>query len=202
MKHVKTFENFHENFDTELNEGIVSWAKDIFGKVTEKFNAWKDKKAKEAAAKLALVIEQKSNDSKVKAKIAEIKEAFAKLDDKEKKQFMDFATEKNSIELAKQLDKAGAKTFFNGNILVKENVEEINEGAKEILAKSLKFAGMSIALVDIIYMVIVFCTLVGSGYVAPWALGAGLSAGSFGAIGAAVLVVSGIIAHKGETLEK
>lgn len=131
MKHVKTFESFHENFDfqnlDEINEGLLTWAKNIFNKVTEKFNAWKNKLAKEAAIKLAVSIEQKNNDPKVKAKLKEITEAFKKLNADEKKQFMQIANEKNAIELATALDKETPKTWFNGNILVKENLEELNE---------------------------------------------------------------------------
>lgn len=207
MKYIKTFENFHGNFDlenTDLNEGLLSWLKGVYGKVTEKFNAWRDKKAKEAATKLAVAIEEKGNDPKVQAKIKEIQEAFKKLSPEEKKQFMSLTNEKEAMEMAKELDKAGVKE------LVKESMEAVeglslneavlNESAKEVIGKIMKFAGLGIAIATIVYMTVVFCTLVGAGYVAAWALGAGMSAGGFAVIGCGVIAASGIISGAGDSM--
>ena len=205
MKYIKTFESFQGNFEnsTDLNEGILSWLKSVYGKVTEKFNAWRDKKAKEAATKLAVAIEEKGNDPKIQAKIKEIQEAFKKLSPEEKKQFMSLSNEKEAMEMAKELDKAGVKQLVESlesleGLSLNEAV--LNESAKEVIGNIVKFAGAGIALATIVYMCVVFCTLVGSGYVAAWALGAGMAAGHFAAIGCGVIAVSGIISATGEAM--
>lgn len=205
MKYIKTFESFHGNFEnsTELNEGVLSWLKSVYGKVTEKFNAWRDKKAKEAATKLAVAIEEKGNDPKVQSKIKEIQEAFKKLSPEEKKQFMSLANEKDAMEMAKELDKAGVKQLVESlesleGLSLNEAV--LNESAKEVIGKIMKFGGLGIALATIVYMCVVFCTLVGAGYVAAWAIGAGMAAGHFAAIGCGVIAVSGIISSTGDAM--
>ena len=205
MKYIKTFENFQVDLgSTDLNEGMISWLKQVYGKVTEKFNAWKDKKAKEAATKLAVAIEAKGNDPKVQAKIKEIQEAFKKLSPEEKKQFMSLANEKEAMEVAKGLDKAGMKELIKESMEIMEslslNEAALNEGAKETIGKIMKLAGLAIGISTVIYMAAVFCTLVGAGYVATWAIGAGMSAGAFAACGCGVLVASGIISSVGDSM--
>jgi hypothetical protein len=208
MKYIKTFENFHGNFQNEnesdLNEGLLAWAKGVFGKVMDKFSSWKDKKAKEAAAKLAVVIEERSNEPKIQAKIKEIQTAFKALTDEEKKQYLSLQNEKEANEMAKNLDKAGIKELVKESIDALEgmtlNEALLTEGFKEILGKVLKGAGLAAAVITIIYMSVVFCTLVGSGYVASWALGAGLAAGHFAVIGCGVIAASGIVSATGSLM--
>jgi aromatic ring hydroxylase len=205
MKYVKTFESFQVNTQDELNEGAISWLKDVFGKVAEKFNAWKDKKAKEAAIKLAVVIEEKSNDPKVKAKLEEIKKAYGALSDEDKKTLSGLTKdEKSMAKLGEALDDAGIKEVikesanFEGESL-NESINE-SEKAKELIGKGLKILSISVAVMTIIYMCAVFCTLVGAGYVASWAIGAGMSAGAFAGCGCLVLAACGIIGHRGEVM--
>lgn len=203
MKYIKTFEGFHGNIEesTDLNEGILSWLKGVFGKVMDKFNSWKNKKAQEAATKLAVVIEEKGNDPKVQAKIKEIQEAFKALSPEEKKQFLALQNEKDAMEMAKKLDEAGVKELVKESIDALEgmtlNEAVLNESAKEIIGKILKYTGVAIAVASIIYMTIVFCTLVGAGYVAAWAIGAGMSAGAFAVIGCGVIAAGGIVSATG-----
>jgi hypothetical protein len=205
MKYVKTFETFSYDAESELNEGLISWLKDVYGKVTEWFTKWRDKKAKEAAAKLAMAIEQKGNEPKVKAQAKKISEAYKKLSPEEKKEFNDtISTESKVNELGKALEKSGAEK------LIKECIEQIENGTlnesmlfenRAIIGEVVKVLGVVAAVATIIYMCVVFCTLVGAGYVAAWAIGAGMAAGHFAAVGCAVIAACGIVSGVGEGIK-
>jgi hypothetical protein len=204
MKYVKTFETFSYGHGSELNEGLISWLKDVYGKVTDWFNKWRDKKSKEAAAKLAMAIEQKGNDPKIKAKAKEISEAYKKLTPEEKKEFSEtISSEKKVDELGKALEKAGADQLIK-ECLEMGDIDSLNEALllenRKMIGEILKFTGLAAAIITIIYMCIVFCTLVGAGYVASWALGAGMAAGHFAAIGCAVIAACGIVSGTGDAI--
>ena len=205
MKYIKTFESFDQAFTPEINEGLVSWAKGVFGKIMDKFNSWRDKLAKEAAAKLAVVIEERSSEPAVQAKIKEIQKQYATLSAEEKKTFDSMTNETEANKVAKELDKADIRG------LLKESIEQeleglslnealLTESAKDIIGKIMTTVGITIAIATIIYMCIVFCTLVGAGYVAAWALGAGMAAGQFAVIGCGVIVASGTLAGAGTVM--
>jgi hypothetical protein len=207
MKYLKTFESFQGNFEnsTDLNEGIISWLKDVFGKVMAKFNAWRDAKAKEAAAKLAVNIEENGKDPKIQAKVKEIQEAFKKLNPEEKNQFLGLQNEKEAMEMSKKLDKADIKQLVESlesleGLSLNEAV--LNESAKVVIGNIMKYAAISIAVATIVYMCVVFCTLVGAGYVAAWALGAGLAAGQFAVIGCGVIAACGIVGGTGAVMSE
>jgi hypothetical protein len=205
MKYIKTFESFDQAFTPEVNEGLVSWAKGVFGKIMDKFNSWRNKLAKEAATKLAVVIEEKSSEPAVQAKMKEIQKQYASLSAEERKTFDSMANEDEANKVAKELDKADIKE------LVKESLEQeleglslnealLTESAKEIIGKIMTAIGTTIAIATIIYSCIVFCTLVGAGYVAAWAIGAGMTAGAFGATACGVIAASGTLAGVGAAM--
>lgn len=205
MKYVKTFESFSSESSSELNEGLISWLKDVYGKVADWFNKWKDKKSKEAAAKLAMAIEQKGNDPKVKAQAKKIAEAYKKLTDEEKTQFREVISSEAKVkELGNALEKAGAEKLIKECLESIDN-ETLNESLllenKQMIGEIVKFLGLAVGVATIVYMSVVFCTLVGAGYVASWAIGAGMSAGHFAAVGCAVLAACGIVSATGEAIK-
>ena len=163
--------------------------------------------AKEAATKLAVVIEEKSSEPAVQAKIKEIKEQYAKLSEEERKTFDSMANEDEANKVAKELDKADIRELVKESLAqdlegLSLNEALLTESAKEVIGKIMTAVGTTIVLATIIYSCIVFCTLVGAGYVAAWAIGAGMSAGAFGATACGVIAASGAVATVGAAIRE
>jgi hypothetical protein len=209
MKYVKTFENFTYspiNEEEEIFKKIGEFFSGLYNKVKEKFKSWKDSKKKEAAEKIANLLEKNKDNPKVVEMTAKIQAEYEKLSESEKKQLEDLQSNESAIDrIGSGLDKAGIEE------LIPTDKEKANESAlyeslilestaSEWIGRIMKYTAVGIGIATILYWGVAMMTLVGAGYIASFLVGAGMSAGGFSAIICAVLGACGITGAIGGSL--
>lgn len=107
MKHIMTFESY-----SSVNEEFLGLDK-IYNKLKGALSAWKDRRTKAAAEKIAKLMDDKKDDPKFKEALENVKKAAANLSEEDKKKISEFS-QGDIPQVAETPIKESSDSWING----------------------------------------------------------------------------------------